>query len=255
MLLGLGSATVGVLILSSSAVAIETVELQYQDQQVTVSLDEIRTYAESGEASAELQAFIGDNAEIAELVGDLLVREITITEQFRERVQRDLQGSSFGQFLLLQVDKLITGSEDLTELQSAIQTSLADNNRISIVEILDNYSAPGGAMVNLSEAGVIYNDVQAFVERVLPALEVAKEYLQEVICECEAAPATGATESNESPVPAEVIDRESENPEEDTPDPETTPQSRQRFESPLASDPSCQATAALAETPTPDAKP
>ncbi|GAB4381489.1 MAG: hypothetical protein Kow00121_40160 [Elainellaceae cyanobacterium] len=195
--LGLGFASI--LAFTDSARAIETVGLQYQDRSVTVSLDQIREYAETGDASPALQEFIGGNTEIADIVGNLLTSEITITGSFRERVRQDLQSSSFGQFLLLQVDKLFADSQDLSALQDAIQTSLTDNNRLSVIEVLSNYSVSEPVAVNLTEVGVIYNDVKAFVERVLPALEVARDYLQEVICECETTAATEAVESPATP--------------------------------------------------------
>jgi hypothetical protein len=171
---------------ANPAVAVETVQLQFQDRSVTVTLEEIRAFAETGEAETELSAFIDGSEEIADLIGRVLTEEIVLTPTFQERIRQDLQRSSLGQFLLTQINQFIQGSTELTALENAIQVSLEDNNRLSILEIAENYTAPDidFVTINLTEAGVIYSDVRGFVERVLPAIEVAREFLQDAICDC-----------------------------------------------------------------------
>ncbi|WP_416676498.1 alpha/beta hydrolase [Egbenema bharatensis] len=180
--LGIGSS----LLFADSAIAVETIQLQFQDRSVTVTLEEVRTFAETGEADAELSAFIDGSEEIADIVGTILTEEITLTPAFQERISRDIRRSSLGQFLLTQINQFIQGSTELTALENAIQASLTENNRLSILEIAENYTAPDVDFVtiNLTEAGVVYRDVRGFVERVLPAIEVAREFLQDAICDC-----------------------------------------------------------------------
>ncbi|PSB06416.1 hypothetical protein C7B76_29645 [filamentous cyanobacterium CCP2] len=175
----------GLLFCINPAFAVETVELQYQDRSITVTLDDIRAFSETGEATTDLDTFIEGSEEVAELVGRLLTEEITLSPAFQERIQRDIRQSSLGQFLLTQINQFIQGSTELTALENAIQASLAENNRISILEIAENYEADVDRVtINLTEAGVVYRDVRGFVERVLPAVEVAREFLQDAICDC-----------------------------------------------------------------------
>jgi hypothetical protein len=198
--LGMGGS---LLFFADSAIAVETIQLQFQDSSVTVTLEEIRTFADTGEAGAELSAFIDGSEEIAEIVGTILTEEITLTPTFRERIRLDLQQSSLGQFLLTQISQFIQGSTELTALENAIQASLEDNNRLSILEIAENYTAPNVDFVtiNLTEAGVIYRDVRGFVERVLPAVEVAREFLQDAICDCPTV--TEVTDPSDAPSDSE----------------------------------------------------
>jgi hypothetical protein len=168
------------------AAAVETIELRFQDRSVTVSLEDIREFAETGEATTALDAFIEGSEEIADIVGNVLTEEITLSPAFQQRIRNDIQGSSLGQFLLTQINQFIQGSTELTALENAIQASLAENNRLSILEIAENYTSPDvdQVTINLTEAGVIYRDVRSFVERVLPAIDVAREFLQDAICDC-----------------------------------------------------------------------
>jgi hypothetical protein len=201
------------LFLANPAAAVETIELQFQDRTITVTLEEIRTFAETREPSTELGAFIAESEEVADIVGTLLTEEITLSPTFRERVRTNLQGSSLGQFLLTQISQFIQGSTELTALENAIQASLQDNNRLSILEIAENYTADVDRVtINLTEAEVVYRDVRGFVERVLPAVEVAREFLQDALCDCPT-----VTEVSEPSAPSAPSDSDPSDADVDTP--------------------------------------
>lgn len=166
--------------------AAETVELIYETARVVVPLSEIRTFAETGQPPAEVEQFLLDNGQPAEVIARLLTEEIAVSGTLRERIRADLEESSLGQFILYEIDKIIQGSGDLTALKATLDASVEDR-RISILELVENYTADDQVTVNLVRLRHAYTDVKAFVERVVPALEVAREYLQNAICDCEIA--------------------------------------------------------------------
>lgn len=174
----------GSLAFCNHANAIETVKLVYESSDAVVSLDNIRTFAESGQPPAQIQQFLLDNGQPAEVIARLLTEEITLSENLRERLRSRLDDSSIGQFVLYEIDKIIQGSGDLTALKTALDRSMEDRT-ISVLELLENYTDADQVTVNLVGLRRTYTDVKAFVERVIPALEVAKGYLQDVICDCE----------------------------------------------------------------------
>ena len=185
---------------SSRANAVETVKLVYEANEAVVSFDDIRAFAETGQPPAQIQQFLLDNGQPAEVIARLLTEEITLSENLRERLRSELSESSIGQFVLYEIDKIIQGSGDLTALKATLDRSVEDRT-ISILELLENYTDANQVTVNLVGLRQTYTRVQSFVERVIPALEVAKEYLQDSICECETPQQTEAPTSPQSQVP------------------------------------------------------
>ena len=221
-MIGLGIAG-GVLALGGRAGAVETVKLVYETADVVVSLDDIREFAETGQPPAQIEQFLLDNGQPAEVIAQLLTEEITLSENLRQRLRARLQESSIGQFVLYEIDKIVQGSGDLTALKNALDRTMEDRT-ISILEVLENYTDADQVTVNLVGLRRTYTDVKAFVERVIPALEVAKEYLQEAICECETpsqtedTPASPQSQSLDQGTPVAI------EPTSTCPTPEATPE-------------------------------
>ena len=68
-------------------------------------------------------------------------------------------------------------------LRTALVTSYRNNQRISLLEMMGNYPEPE-VVVQLPRVERAYNRVSAFVERVQPAVETIKQYLQSLVCDC-----------------------------------------------------------------------
>ncbi|WP_263975319.1 alpha/beta hydrolase [Leptolyngbya sp. 7M] len=117
-----------------------------------------------------------------------------------ETIETEFLDSSIGRFVLLQLQRLIQGSSDLADLRTAVRTSIQDQ-QISVLEVLENYPIPE-VTLNISGLVTTYNDVSAFVERILPALEVAKDYLQRIVCDCEAATTASTSTPTSAPTSA-----------------------------------------------------
>jgi len=202
-LLGLCSVILGgsLIALAPSALAIDTVELRYQDRSANVPLTDIAEFAETGVASPALDSVILRDGTVANLVGRVLTEEITFTGQLREELLERLESSSLGQFVVFQLGKFIQEREgDAGSLRTAIRASLEDN-QISILEVLENYPASSSVVtLDLTQVGVVYRDVEQFVERVIPAVEAAREFLQDVICNCETTSPTPGDDSTQSQI-------------------------------------------------------
>ncbi|WP_416676057.1 alpha/beta hydrolase [Egbenema bharatensis] len=181
----------GVLAFGGRANAVETVRLVFESNDAVVSLDDIRAFAQTGQPPAEIEQFLLDNGQPAEVIARLLTEEITLSENLRQRIRTRLEESSIGQFILYEIDKIVQGSGDITALKNALDRTMEDRT-ISVLELLENYTDANQVTVNLVGLRQTYTDVKNFVERVIPALEVARDFLQNAICECETPQQTDA---------------------------------------------------------------
>lgn len=194
----------GTLCLNPAAKAADSITLQYGDETRTFETDNIRAFIQSGQAAdPELQSFFQRAPEARRLLQEILSAEIYISPSFVSRIEQGLQ-SPTGDFVLIQLNKLVstpTASEDLEPLRTALVNAFEDDSRFSLLEVIQQYPA-ADVQLNLTGLEPVYNDVKGFVERVLPALEVAREYLQDIICDCESTPTAQTGTSQGSTVPA-----------------------------------------------------
>lgn len=167
--------------LTTSAEAIDQVRLQFRDRAATVSIGELRSFVRGNAAPQQLLDFFQATGQRAEAVRNLLGDQITLGT----RAERFLETST-GQFVILQLDRLIAGSDRRTRLESlrtALRETLTNDNRLSVLELLENYPE-STVTVDLNGLDPIYNRISGFVNRVEPALEAVKSFLQDLICEC-----------------------------------------------------------------------
>lgn len=188
----LGTATASAVLFSGEVQAAETITLRFDGREQTFEVSNIARFAATGEAATpEIQAYFEREPEVRRLVQSIFGAEIYISPEFLRDVESELR-SPTADFILIQLSKLIstpTNPELTDALRSAVFTALGDDNRLSLIEIIERYPEPN-VQINLTGLETVYNDVAQFVERVLPALEVAKQYLQTIICDCETRSAT-----------------------------------------------------------------
>lgn len=186
VLMGAG---IGVFGMVGNASAAETVLLRFDETQVTVSIQEVEEFAESGTISGDLQEFFQKYPEIQEESQDILGEQITVTEAF---IERTLSGST-GEFVLIQLRKLLSnpsGDSDIESLRTTLIDAYEDDNRFSVLELLQKYPEEE-IYVDLRGLQQVYGDVVTFVERIQPILETAREYLQDLVCDCPTPTASG----------------------------------------------------------------
>jgi hypothetical protein len=178
--------TLTTLCVQASAKAAERVLLKYGATEQSFTVDNIETFSQTGQAATpELQSFFQRAPQAGKLLQEIFNAEIYISPEFINKVEQKAQ-SPTAEFILIQISKLISDPrrpEQIEPLRTAIVNSLNDDNRFSLVELVRQYPEPE-IRLDLTGLEPVYNDVKGFVERVLPALEVARSYLQGIVCNC-----------------------------------------------------------------------
>jgi hypothetical protein len=181
------AAVMGVLGLSATATAAERITLQYGATERIFLVRNIEAFTQTGQAvDPELQAFFETHPEVRRILQTVFGAEIYISPRFVSRIE-SRAGSPTGSFVLTQLNKFVNTNDvtsDLEPLETALISSLKDDNRFSLVELVSRYSE-SEIHVDLTGLEPVYNDVKGFVERVVPALEVASDYLQNIVCDCQ----------------------------------------------------------------------
>lgn len=179
--IGIGA---GLICLANPASATELINIKYQETEIPLPTGLLVNFARTGELPAEVNTFLQSiGADLPNILQDFLTLEIRLSPTFIE----DVLGSSIGEFVLLQIDKAINtgqvGSE-LVDLRSTIDASLADDNRISLLELVQRYPVD---TLNLDLSGMetVYNQVSKLLVQIEPALNVARNLLEPLICDCD----------------------------------------------------------------------
>ena len=98
LLLGCGS----LFMLPQRAIAAETVTLISETDELSISIDQLNTFAETGELSDAAQEFFNTSRQDAPTIRDAIATEIVIGSD----VERFFETST-GEFVILQLDQLV----------------------------------------------------------------------------------------------------------------------------------------------------
>lgn len=187
----------GVLMAGGNAQAVETIQLQYDGtdpsvpNQVTVTLPQILTFVQSGELPQQVREFFNINQEDPGPIRRVLTEEIQVPSNLRT----DFTDTSLGRFVVSQLEDFVQGSNVAPNLQTALRQSIQDDRSISLLELIQNYPTES-VTLNITGLVQVYDDVSAFVDRVVPALEVAREFLQDIVCDCPQTSAAAPKQGN-----------------------------------------------------------
>lgn len=168
---------------SGSANATEVINLQYKGLEATIPTDSLVDFARTGNLSPEFESFLVDISEdVPDILQTILVTELRLSPDFIQ----NLLGSSIGQFAVVQLEQAVNSGEvddSLAFLKTTIEESVADDSRISILEIIERYPMES---VNLDVSGLesIYLGVANFVEGLQPTLSNVVGLLQGFLCDC-----------------------------------------------------------------------
>ncbi|ELS02002.1 Alpha/beta hydrolase of unknown function (DUF1400) [Xenococcus sp. PCC 7305] len=179
LILGVGAT----LTLSSRANATELITLQYKERSALVTIDDLSRFARSGVVPLSIQELFDTTDKVPSDISVILSKELKISPQFIERFLE----SSIGEFILGRLEEVINDSPssgDLNDVRSTLVSAYEDDNRVSLIELIERYPKKE-IRVNVTSLEGTYDKVVAIVEDVLPALEVAKAYVQDLVCECE----------------------------------------------------------------------
>lgn len=190
MLLGIG---ISLLFLMRPVHASETILLQSRDLKMPISLTELQAFVADEETSPELQQFWQDINQNPAEVKQWLTMAITPPQATR-RTSSD--------FVLLQINKTLgdpVGRESLEPLRTAFGNVFKNDNAFSILEILENYPE-STVRLEINRLEQVYTDVNLLVTRIEPVLNIAKELLPELICDCNTPTETSSLNSSQATI-------------------------------------------------------
>lgn len=168
---------------STSANAAKSITLVYDKTQTSTSIIELQRFASRGEMTENLQKFFQNTPPNSESVRHLLTARIPVN---RAWVERNFSNST-ERFILIQLDKLIGihfRQENFESLRSALVAAYGDDDRLSMLELIEEYPEPE-IRVDLRNLEKVYNDVSDLITRMQPLLAVSEELLPELVCDRE----------------------------------------------------------------------
>jgi hypothetical protein len=131
-------ASIAVLVYSNSAIASERVVLKYKVFRTSISVDELANFAETGQVSPTLNYYLNQSRQEPATVRRILSQEINADPVVLDRVLNN----RIGEFLLDRISQSVTtpsGQASRQALRSAIVLSANQGNKVSLIEILQNY--------------------------------------------------------------------------------------------------------------------
>ncbi len=176
--------TTTLLLVNTSAEATDIVDIKYKDTEMSIKTKELKKFSRTGEIPPRLQQFFNDTEQVPEFLSSLLAKEIYLSRS----LVNDVLDSTTGQFFLLKLNQTINASsstEDLEALKKTIIKAYNNDRELSVLELLENYPQRR-LKVDLTNLEGTYNEASNFTEKILPAWEIAKSFLEDVVCDCEA---------------------------------------------------------------------
>lgn len=131
-------AVLGTIALTVPTTAAERVILKYSILRESVSVGELATLANTGEASPTLKAYLGMVNKKPEELQRVLAYQVSIDPVFLSKILNSFPG----EFMLEQIGTAIhTPSQkaDKQALRGAIVTSAMSDGKLSLIEVLQNY--------------------------------------------------------------------------------------------------------------------
>ncbi|MGI0486634.1 alpha/beta hydrolase [Pantanalinema rosaneae CENA516] len=167
--------------------AAEQFVLTYGPFARSISISDLQTLADTGVAPSSLQPYLRLARISPEALRTVLTRDLGVSLRFLDRSLNSLPG----EFALFHLGKLIHSPERVANIQalrSAFVLSAAPDNRLTLLEFLENYPTRSVYLDGVRLASVarqvsrVVGDVRARLE---PIIEGAKEFLGGFICDCE----------------------------------------------------------------------
>ncbi|MDB9312641.1 alpha/beta hydrolase [Spirulina sp. CS-785/01] len=168
--------------------ATEVINVRYNEFETTVTTDILVDFARNGDIGPELEDLLLEIGEIGAEVPDILQDALTTEIRLRPDFIQNLLGSSIGEFVVVQIERAInTGQveEDVAYLKDTIEESIEDDNRVSILELVERYPVET-VNLDLSSLQSIYEGAVNFIDGLQPTLSVVLDFLEGAICDCPA---------------------------------------------------------------------
>lgn len=167
---GVSLVLVGIGMGQSQAFAAEQVMLKYNILERSISVDELAEFAETGETSRELRTYLKNAGQDPERFQELLSEEVEVRQIFLDEVLN----SAPGEFILDEMGDFVqtpSGEANRQALRSALVLSAREDDRISLIEILQNYPTQE-VHVNGNRVASAYRQIQDIQENITSVLDV-----------------------------------------------------------------------------------
>jgi len=187
----LGTAAI-VLALSQPIHAAERLYFTYGPLGRSISIQELRDFAETGEASRQLRWYLNVANLEPERFRAVLTKEIPLSLRFVDRVTYSLPGE-FALFQLGQVVHTRSRQANIQALRSSLILSVSEDNRLTLLEFLENYPTQGIYVDGVALARVA-NKVKDVVNDIEPVVVSIQEFLEGLVCDCEAPQPSATTQ-------------------------------------------------------------
>ena len=131
-------ATASILLFSTSAIAADQVVLKYRIFRESISVEELSTFAETGELSKSLRINLALARQDPKAVRRYLTQPVKVNVVLLDR----LLNSPVGNLILNEVTEVVhtpSGKADRQALRSALVISASRDSSISLIEIIQNY--------------------------------------------------------------------------------------------------------------------
>jgi hypothetical protein len=145
-----------------TAEAAERVLLRYRGFSRTVAVDDLATLAESGEAPESLASLLEASGQRPEGLRSLLTDELSASPVLLDKALNSWPG----EWLLDQLGNAIhppAGTSSRQALRSALVLSAVDDNRFTLLEVLENYPTPE-VVLEGDQIQSAYNQLARFLE-------------------------------------------------------------------------------------------
>ncbi|MBW4512227.1 MAG: alpha/beta hydrolase [Scytonematopsis contorta HA4267-MV1] len=130
--------TASTLFYTNAALAAERVVFTYGIFQQSLSVDELVTFAQTGETSSSIRYYLNQTRQDPQSIRNTLTRELSVTPVTLDRTLN----SRIGQYLLDQISYSIrtrSNQANRQALRSALIISASKDNQVSLIEVIQNY--------------------------------------------------------------------------------------------------------------------
>ncbi len=214
--MGLGSmCTLSVLVLhTEAALGATKIKFTYGPFGQSLTVQELKTFAETGKASAKLKFFLNAADQDPTVVRRFLAQDVKISLRLADRLLYLLPGE-YALFQAGQIFQTPGRVANIQALRSGVIQSLSDDSQISLLEFLEKYPLAEMTVDGVKLARTS-DQINRLVSRFAPSVEsgaaIATELLESLVCDCEAGAIQPAPPANPlNPIP------------EPTPDPDAVP--------------------------------
>ncbi|MDF0554989.1 alpha/beta hydrolase [Kamptonema sp. UHCC 0994] len=177
------AASASLLVFSSSAVAIDAIKVKYGAVDVSVTIPELVTFANSGQVSNQLRSLF----QIAKATPDQIsgFREVLSKKvDVAPNVLNDLLNSYYGKLALTEVSKYLTPGSNyarmVDDLKATVNLVIKDG-QMSLLEVLQSYQGTDAIVIDGEKIVNLYNQAVVEGQKVLTFLRTSPE-VQKTIC-------------------------------------------------------------------------